>query len=96
MKNLLLIILSSLIILLFVLSGCNGIAQSDPSILTAAIETIEALATVNTASTPVNPYVFPVGVGLSGIIAMLEALRRKEKSSRKHAEGKLNNGGNTT
>ncbi len=48
----------------------------------------------NTASAPFNPYALPIGIGLTGIITMLEALRRKEKGSRKYAEYELKNGKN--
>ena len=53
---------------------------------------LEALQAGNVASSPWNPYAIPIGVGLSGIIAMLEALRRKEKGGRKYAEHELKNG----
>jgi len=55
---------------------------------------LKALQAGNVASTPFNPYALPIGVGLTGIITMLEALRRKEKGSRKHAEYELRNGNN--
>ena len=45
----------------------------------------------NIASAPVNPYVLPIGAGLSGIIALLEALRRNEKGKRQYAEHELRN-----
>lgn len=48
----------------------------------------------NTASAPFNPYVLPIGAGLSGVIGVLEALRRKEKGGRKYAEQELRNGRN--
>ena len=53
---------------------------------------LKALQAGNAASVPFNPYALPVGVGLAGIITMLEALRRKEKGSRKYAEHELKNG----
>jgi len=53
---------------------------------------LRAFEVGNAASVGFNPYALPIGAGLSGIIAMLEALRRKEKSSRKHAEYQLSNG----
>ena len=53
---------------------------------------LKALQAGNVASTPFNPYALPVGIGLSGIIAMLEALRRKEKGGRKYAEQEIKNG----
>ena len=56
---------------------------------------LRALQSGNAASAPFNPYALPIGAGLSGIIAVLEALRRKEKGSRKFAEYKLSNGSAT-
>ena len=53
---------------------------------------LKALQVGNTATAPFNPYALPIGAGLSGIIALLEALRRKEQAGRKYAEQKLNNG----
>lgn len=53
---------------------------------------LKALRAGNTASFPFNPYALPIGIGLTGIITMLEALRRKEKGGRKHAEQELKNG----
>lgn len=55
---------------------------------------LKALQSGNTASAPFNPYALPIGIGLTGIITMLEALRRKEKGGRKHAEQELKNGNN--
>ena len=55
---------------------------------------LKALQAGNTASSPFNPYALPIGVGLTGIITVLEALRRKEKGSRKYAEHELRNGNN--
>ena len=55
---------------------------------------IKAVQAGNTASAPFNPYAWPIGAGLAGIIAMIEALRRKEKSGRQYAEQKLSNGNN--
>ncbi len=65
-----------------------------PEWLDSMIEVAQAMSMANYASTPVNPYVIPVGVGLAGLTAVLEALRRTEKSGRKHAEHELNNGNN--
>ncbi len=48
----------------------------------------------NTASAPFNPYALPIGIGLTGIITLLEALRRKEQGGRKYAEHELKNGNN--
>ena len=55
---------------------------------------LKALQAGNVASSPFNPYALPIGAGLTGLIAMLEALRRKEKGSRKYAEHELRNGNN--
>lgn len=55
---------------------------------------LKALQVGNTASAPFNPYALPIGVGLTGLITVLEALRRKEKGSRKYAEHELRNGNN--
>ncbi len=55
---------------------------------------LKALQVGNATSSPFNPYAVPIGAGLAGIIAMLEALRRKEKDSRKYAEHELRNGNN--
>jgi len=56
------------------------------------INLLRALQSGNAASVPFNPLALPIGAGLSGIIAVLEALRRKEKGGRKFAESKLSNG----
>lgn len=53
---------------------------------------LKALQAGNVASTPFNPYALPIGVGLTGLIGLLEALRRKEKGGRKYAEHELKNG----
>jgi len=53
---------------------------------------LKALQAGNAASTPFNPYALPIGVALTGVITMLEALRRKEKGGRKYAEHELKNG----
>ncbi len=55
---------------------------------------LKALQAGNIASSPFNPLALPIGVGLTGIITMLEALRRKEKGGRKYAEYELKNGNN--
>jgi len=55
-----------------------------------------ALQAGNTASAPFNPYVLPIGAGLSGVIGVLEALRRKEKDGRKYAEHELRNNNKET
>ncbi len=54
----------------------------------------KVLSVANTASAPFNPYALPIGIGLTGIITLLEALRRKEKGGRKYAEHELKNGKN--
>lgn len=56
---------------------------------------LRAIRAGNTASTPFNPYALPIGAGLSGVIALLESLRRHEKGKRKWAEHELNNGRNS-
>lgn len=53
---------------------------------------LKALQSGNVASSPFNPYALPIGIGLTGLITMLEALRRKEKGGRKHAEQVIKNG----
>lgn len=53
---------------------------------------LKALQSGNQASIPFNPFALPIGIGLTGIITLLEALRRKEKGGRKHAEQQLKNG----
>jgi len=86
-----------LICFLLSLAGCSEWAVQpgtgaivdpiiEPTLVDALVETVTALTIANTASTPVNPYSAPIGIGLAGVIAMLEALRRKEKSARKFAE----------
>lgn len=72
------------------LTGCQQPNLSDPSLLESLIDVTHALTIATTASTPINPYALPIGVGLAGITAMLEALRRKERAGRKHAEGVIN------
>lgn len=57
---------------------------------------LKALEAGNAASAPLNPYALPIGAGLTGIIALLEGLRRKEQSSRKYAQHELRNGKNGT
>lgn len=90
---------------LFLLCGCLQPLPNDTQHLTSPvifstewldsmIEIAQAFSLANAASAVVNPYYIPVGVGLAGLTAMLEALRRKEKSGRKHAEHELNNGSN--
>ena len=55
---------------------------------------LKALQAGNIASIPFNPYALPIGVGMTGLITLLEALRRKEKGGRKYAEYELKNGKN--
>jgi len=55
------------------------------------MDILKALQAGTAASAPFNPYALPIGAGLTGIIAVLEALRRKEKDGRKYAEHELNN-----
>lgn len=75
---------------IFLFCGCMQPHQTNESLLDTLIETSKALSAATTISTPVNPYSLPITVGLAGITAVLEALRRKEKAGRKHAETKLN------
>lgn len=86
----------TLILLAFLFSGtgCFESLEEQNASLDALIDIAKAAQTANAASAPINPYVFPIGAGLAGLIPLLEALRRKERSARKHAEGKLNNGTN--
>lgn len=79
----------ALCVLLMLSAGCYEYART-PDSLDALLSTVNSLATANVASAPVNPYAIPIGVGLSGLIGILEALRRQEKSGRKHAEQELN------
>lgn len=85
------------ICLLLTLAGCQewavqpastGTADPliEPTLVDALVDTVTALTIANTASAPVNPYATPINIGLAGIVAMLEALRRKEKAARKFAE----------
>jgi len=73
-------------LLLLSISGCYEGFVRDDSALTAALDTVGSLAIANTASAPINPYAFPIGVGLVGVAGVLEALRRKERDARKTAE----------
>lgn len=75
---------------LLLVSGCFEGVIRNPDSLDALIDTVNTLASANVASAPVNPFVVPIGVGLTGVAAMLEALRRYEKSGRKRAEQELN------
>lgn len=82
-----------LLCMALMLCGCFEEHLRTPGIFDALCDTVDALALANTASTPVNPYATPVSIGLVGVSAILEALRRKERSARKHAEQKLNGNG---
>jgi hypothetical protein len=81
---------------LLLMSGCFEGAIREPGVFDTLLNTVSTLAVANVASAPVNPYAVPIGIGLSGLIGILEALRRKEKSGRKHAEQKLNGNNNST
>ena len=75
-------------------SGVAGAIEHAAEANDEVIGILKAIRAGNTASAPFNPYALPIGAGLSGIIALLEALRRKEQAGRKYAEQKLNNGSN--
>ncbi len=80
-----------ILVLLAISSGCHIPEKridydSDP-----VIDILKDLQTTNATSAPLNPFAVPIGAGLTGIIAMLEALRRVEKGKRKYAEHELNN-----
>lgn len=79
-----------IILCLLLIAGCQEHSQRDLSNLDHAIDLVKSLQTTNTVSAPLNPYAIPVGVGLTGLIAMLESLRRVEKGKRKYAEHELN------
>ena len=101
-----LVLLTALFLcLLFLFCGCmnptpagnshvGSPAAFGPEWLDAMIEVAKGFAIANAASTAVNPYAFPIRVGLAGVITTLEALIRKEKSGRKQAEHELNVNGN--
>ena len=75
-------------------SKVETIAQSISNIEYGSDETINllrVLQTANAASSPFNPLALPIGAGLTGLIALLESLRRVEKGKRKYAEHELNN-----
>lgn len=80
-----------ILVLLAIVSSCQVPEKridydSDP-----VIDILKDLQTTNATSAPLNPLAVPIGAGLTGIIAMLEALRRMEKGKRKYAEHELNN-----
>lgn len=81
------------LVLLLFMSGCIEGYIRDPSAFDSLVDTIGTLSKVNSASAPINPYATPIHIGLAGICAILEALRRKERSGRKHAEQELNGNG---
>ncbi len=75
-------------------SKVDNIAQAISNMEYGSDETINllrVLQTGNAASSPFNPYALPIGAALTGLIAMLESLRRVEKGKRKYAEHELNN-----
>jgi len=79
------------LVLLTIVAGCQVPEQTvtyDPD---PVIDILKDLQTANTTSAPLNPLAVPIGAGLTGIIAMLEALRRVERGKRKYAEHELNN-----
>lgn len=80
----------TLLCVCLLLCGCFEGLIRNPDNLDTLLGTINTLATANVVSAPVNPFAVPIGIGLSGLIGILEALRRKEKSGRKHAEQELN------
>jgi len=91
---------------LLLFSGCGEWAMQphpggfpeptiEPKLVDALIDTVTALTVANSASVPANPYAYPIGVGLAGLIGILEALRRKEKSARKFAENNNHASGKT-
>lgn len=82
--------------LLLLVSGCLDEHLRTPGDLDVLLDTVNTLALANQASIPLNPYAIPIGVGLSGLVGIIEALRRKEKSGRKYAEGKLNGNNNSS
>jgi len=82
-----------LFVVLFFVSGCKEFARYPDSDIAIALNTIEKLSAANTVSAPLNPFAVPIGIGLTGITAILEALRRKERDARKNAETKLNANG---
>lgn len=89
-----LFLLTLVILAACALSGCLDEHLRTADNFDVLLDTVNTLATVNVASAPLNPYAIPIGIGLSGIIGIIEALRRKEKSGRKHAEQTLNNSNN--
>lgn len=85
----------TLLCVALLLCGCLEETMRAPGVLDSLLDTVNTLAAANVVSAPVNPYVVPIGVGLSGLVGIIEALRRKEKSGRKRAEQELN-GNNKT
>ena len=80
----------ALLCMAFLLCGCLETTMRAPGLIDSLLDTVDGLVVANTASAPVNPYATPINIGLAGIVAILEALRRKERSGRKHAEQELN------
>lgn len=80
----------ALLCMAFLMCSCHEAFVRDSDSLDSLLDTVNHLAAANVASAPVNPYVIPIGVGLSGLVGIIEALRRKEKSGRKRAEQELN------
>lgn len=90
-KLLLLFVVLNVVIFLH---ACQQSAQDHNAMIDSLTEVTTVLSAANSASAVVNPYMLPISIGLAGLTAVLEALRRKEKSSRQHAEQELNNGNN--
>lgn len=86
--------ISLVLCLLLFVSGCFEGSMRTPGNLDTLLDTVNTLAAANVASMPLNPYAIPIGVGLSGLVGIIEALRRKEKSGRKNAEQRLNGNNN--
>lgn len=79
---------------LCVFVGCCEHQRYGQQPIDNTIDLVKTLQTANVASAPMNPFAIPIGVGLSGMIAVLESLRRVEKGKRKYAEHELNNNNN--
>lgn len=80
-----------ILIVLSILIGCNGPQQHEEFDTDRVMDALKILQDTNAASSPLNPLAVPIGAGLTGLVAMLEALRRMEKGKRKYAEHELNN-----
>ena len=70
----------------------NGALRGETYESDEVLNLLRILSAANTAAAGFNPYALPIGVALTGVITLLEALRRKEKGGRKYAESKLTNG----